>query len=340
MLIPSQTATTRLFSLRLWLVGALFLGLLGPLQPKPAQATPPTKPKKTAQKTTKQAKPYQLYVLDHPRQMIPFLLRHKPQAIGFGEYHQLKKFRHITSSIERFTTQILPFLKHPPKTSELPQHLRKNFRKGQSIRFHKPLRDLLIETWITTGSCGKQEQVVVKEVTKVIQRPKKTRNHLVELILKAKKLKLLPHVLRIHCKLYEGLTQKDGSLHPTKFIRFVTDRLAHDCIKILAIRHKRKEFSSIVLYGGALHNDLNPPKTLAPFSYAARLKGKLHAPLLEVDLYVPEYIAADDDFRKEPWFPQILKNKGTSKLLLLHHPPYTYTLIFPWTKSKPPTKKK
>ncbi|MCK6513128.1 hypothetical protein L6R29_24630 [Myxococcota bacterium] len=274
-------------------------------------------------------RPFRVYELKHSSEIVPFLLRHKPQAIGFGEYHQLKAFRHIPSSIERFTRDILPALLRPPKT--IPPHLRKFFPKGQTRRFHKPLRDLLVETWITTGACGKQEKQVVAQVTKVIQRPKKTRNHILDLLRAAKKAKVLPHVLRIPCQLYEGLTRQDGGLDPTRFIRFVTDRLAHDCIKILAVRHKRREPSSILLYGGALHNDLEPSKTLAPFSYAARLKGKLHAPLLEVDLYVPEYIAADQDFRKEPWFSEVLKRKGSNKIVLIHHPPHSYTLVFAWT---------
>ena len=267
--------------------------------------------KQAVQRTvTQKLPPYMSF--KNASEAMTYLLKRPHSVLGIGEYHQQHRFKHISPAIERFRKQMLPQL-------------------GGEIS------DLLVETWVTTGQCGKQEKVVVKEVKKVIKRPKKTTNHIIELLKAGKRMKMAPHILRAHCKDYESLQDETKTgFDPVKMLRFVTDKLGQTTTWILKERKKRKQKAAIAIYGGAIHNDIKPSETLRPFSYVHTLPAKAQKKFIELDLYVPEYIYEDAHYKKVAWYPLLNKAKETNKVILIQHTSRSFSLIFKWT----PTSKK
>jgi len=229
------------------------------------------------------------------------ILKRAPLIVGFGEYHEKKGAAKVPSAIKRFTHLLLPQL--APRVS-----------------------DLVVETWVTEGSCGAQEKKVVKRVEKTTQRPESTENEVVTLLQRAKALKVEPHILKVSCKDYKELLAAD-QVDYEKLLGLITRQLRDAATRLFAKRAAADRM--IALYGGALHNDVTPTAGLEAFSYAAALTKLAGGRYLEVDLYVPEYIERDKELRKQAWFPLFQKQASRSKLLLIERGPRSLILIFP-----------
>src|SRR4029079_10604176 len=65
---------------------------------------------------------------------------------------------------------------------------------------------LIVETWVTTGSCGEQEKRVTEDVARTTERPKETESEIVRLLRRAKESGVAPHVLSVSCAEYASLT--------------------------------------------------------------------------------------------------------------------------------------
>ena len=64
---------------------------------------------------------------------------------------------------------------------------------------------LIVETWITRGTCGETEKHVTEEVARTTERPAETENEIVRLLRRAKELGVAPHVLDVGCDEYQVL---------------------------------------------------------------------------------------------------------------------------------------
>ena len=250
-----------------------------------------------------------------------FLLRrHRPRVLGLGEYHQKKGGAKVASSIKRFSHQLLPSL--ATRAS-----------------------DLIVETWITTGNCGKVEKRVVRQVQKTTKRPKATENEVITLIRRADKLGVKPHILKVHCKDYRALLGK-GKVDYAKLLKLTGDHLGKKIDEVRVYRRQKKNKSTkkmIVVYGGGLHNDLRPKSDFAPFSYAPRVDRSTKGDYLEIDLYVPEYIeGASTLVSEEPWFPEFRQKQSAKHALLIERSARSYIIVFRRTsirkKSAAPTR--
>lgn len=234
------------------------------------------------------------------------LATHQPRVLGFGEIHQKTDSAPVRSAVKRFAEQLLPLL--APKAT-----------------------DLLVETWVTEGRCGKQEKRVVKQVDKGTKRPASTENEVLTLLRRGKKLGLKPHILVLSCADYKKLAGKDGKLDYEALLSTVTRHLRK---KVLAIASgpkagaaaKKTTRRTLLVYGGALHNDLFPPKGLEMFSYAPAAAKATEQRYVEIDLYVPEYLRGDKELRKKPWFPLI--GKATpGQVVLIERGKRSYILV-------------
>jgi hypothetical protein len=58
----------------------------------------------------------------------------------------------------------------------------------------------------------------------------------------------------------------------------------------------------VLVYGGALHNDLHPARTLAPYAFGPAIHAMLKGDYREVDLYVPEFIDRLPAVKGERWY--------------------------------------
>jgi hypothetical protein len=89
---------------------------------------------------------------------------------------------------------------------------------------------------------------------------------------------------------------------------------------------------TVVLYGGALHNDLYPSEVFKDYAFGQELHKLTQGHYLELDLYVPEYIQKDADLMKEKWFAIAMKQARAGKTTLLNPRPDSYVIVFPRTR--------
>jgi hypothetical protein len=243
-------------------------------------------------------------------QLVEKLLRHKPRVMAFGEYHQVEGGAKVASAVKRFADQMLSSLAAAAS-------------------------DLVVETWVTEGKCGETETKAVAKVEESIKRPEATESELVTLIKRAKSAGVQPHILTLSCDEYEAIQPEGGEIDYVKLLGVVTTQLKKGIDQALAKSPKQK---TVVVYGGALHNDLYPrKKELGIFSFAKAVKKQVAGRYLEVDLYVPEYIERDKEIPKEKWYAEWrTKQAGRAgQPALVERGPMSYIVIFPMTNSDP-----
>lgn len=226
------------------------------------------------------------------------LERAKPKVIAFGEIHEKKGSRSVRSAIWRFGHELLDGLARPGS-------------------------HLLVETWITKGRCGKVEKRAVRKVEATTKRPEQTESEIVTLIKRAKQRGVAPHILQLGCDDYAGLFDEKKRLDPVKLLATVTRLMQRDAEKLLA---RLKGPAQLLIYGGALHNDLFPRKELAPFAYGAALQRASGGAYLEVDLYVPEYVEGDKELQGKPWYPLLAQLHG-ERVILFRRGKASYVLL-------------
>lgn len=227
-----------------------------------------------------------------------------PRIVAFGEYHELKGNSGVPSALKRFSTQLLAVLQ-------------------------PDLSDLVLETWVTEGNCGKQETAVVKDVQKTTKRPQTTESELVTLIKQARGLGVQPNILTLTCAEYQGLLDDKGAVDYEKMLKLLGDSL-HKKIAQVRLRRAQAGINKIVaVYGGALHNDVFPSDELRPFSFAAATELMFPGQYLEVDLYVPEFIARDASLAKESWFDGYQKLQKPGKTVVVRRGKSSFILLFP-----------
>ena len=84
----------------------------------------------------------------------------------------------------------------------------------------------------------------------------------------------------------------------------------------------------MIVYGGALHNDLYPQWPFERLSYAQPLARELGGGVLEIDLVVPEVVATMPMVRMQPWFP-LLGRASPRRAILWRRGPNSYVVILP-----------
>ena len=231
-----------------------------------------------------------------------------PLVLALGEYHETnadaqKKKGKVPSALRRFSEQLLPVLS--PVTS-----------------------DLILETWITDGNCGKQETAAVQDVQKTTQRPEKTEDELVTLVKQAKTAGITPHILKLSCTDYKSLTAS-GEVDYEKLLKLVTELLQKKIVDVTRRREKDGGHRHVLVYGGALHNDLVPKPELAPFSFGPAMQKEFAAGFVELDLYVPEFVDRDEAMKKEPWYAIYKKKARPGQTVVVRRAPGSFILLFP-----------
>jgi hypothetical protein len=247
------------------------------------------------------AKP-ELRNFDSPAAALESVLAARPRVIAFGEYHEVKGGAAAKSAIAHFQEEMID-------------------------RFQNQGSDLIVETWVTEGNCGKKEQEVVTQVEETTKRPETTESEVVTLMKRAKAIDIQPHILKVSCAQYNALLDDKGEIDYVKLLQTVTDLLNEKISEVLKTRAKAQD-KTILVYGGALHNDVHPRKELASFSFAARVSKEVKGKYLEVDLYVPEYIDGDKDLKAEAWYPLLQKTAQPGKATLIKRSANSFIIVF------------
>ena len=245
---------------------------------------------------------------DSPQQAFARVLAAQPELLAVGEVHEVEgASKRVKSAIKRFTQLMLPAL------------------KGKASH-------LVVETWITSGRCGEVEKQASAQVQKVTRRPAQTENEVLTLMKSAYDLGITQHILTLECEEYRSMLQADGEMDPGKTLLLVKDKMAEKALKVRAKESAAAGRRMVVLYGGAVHNDVAPSEGFKEYSFAAELGAAAPGKYLELDLYVPEYIEKDDDLKKEPWFAEAMQLSAKGRTVLLHPRAATFLLVFPRTR--------
>ena len=219
----------------------------------------------------------------------------EPQVYAIGEYHMTRNAIAATSPLARFTREIIGMLE--PRADHL-----------------------VVEAWLD-ASCW-QSSRINQQITSATQRPGSTQMEVMRLVRKSEQLHLKTHTLPMTCIEYDAVIDASGHVDFLLLLELITDKLAETTRKLLAADR------AVIVYGGALHNDLYPRWPLDSLSYAKPLAEQLGGKVLEIDLVVPEVVAHMPMIRSEPWFP-LLGRASPKRVLVWQRGPASYVVILP-----------
>lgn len=218
-----------------------------------------------------------------------------PRVYAIGEYHQTHATADETSSLVRFTRDIVPLLE-------------------------PHARHMLVETW-EADACRTKAALIAK----AIDRPTTTQMELLDLRNRSLQVHLQPHDLSMTCLEQDTLLDPHKGIDYVLLLEVITQKLHDATEELLAADPGR----AVIVYGGALHNDLYPRWPLEELSYAAPLARELGAgSVLEIDLIVPEIVAPLPMVRDEPWFP-LLARASPARTIVWRRGPSSYVVILP-----------
>ncbi|MGE0399568.1 MAG: hypothetical protein AB7T06_22830 [Kofleriaceae bacterium] len=235
------------------------------------------------------------------------------KVYAVGEYHATRSVKVDKSPLAQFTTDVLDLM--------IPRS-----------------KHLVIETWLDDG-CQPSRQVN-KEVQQETGRPPATATDIEALVMKSAKKKLVTHGLAMTCIEHGSLLDAMGRVDFLRLLELVTEKLGDATRELVDKPGERQARSNaegvakvdddraVIVYGGALHNDLYPRWQLDTLSYADKLSKELHGGVVEIDLVVPEIIAPMSMVRSEPWFP-LIGRAAPNRVMVWKRGPESFVVILP-----------
>jgi hypothetical protein len=229
-------------------------------------------------------------------------LASRPRIIALGEAHAQKDSPKVSSTTRRFGEELLPKL------------------RGRAT-------DLVIELLTTNGSCGKAVETDVAERQKPVTEQQASTNQNQYLVLGkvAKSLGIMPRALVPECDELRAVTQA-GEGDIDRLLALIADATVRETEKLLAAPDAGH---AIVLYGGALHNDLVPRPGRERWSYGPRLAKSAGGRYVEIDLVIPEYVRPTPSWQGFSWYAAFTALAPTTDTIVFQPTPSSYVLVFP-----------
>jgi len=243
-----------------------------------------------------------------------------PLVLGLGEVHAPAGVA-VASAAKRFTTELLPAL------------------DGRAS-------DLLLELMMPPRGCAdavaevRHDQAPVTE-----QHAASDQDEYVAMGDRARALGIVPDMLRPTCADMDAIKHAGDDLVDVSLSTIA--RLARDQGARMVDRDALSDADrgkTVVLYGGSLHNDLDPPAEAARWSYALALAAQAERQrgrFVAVDLIVPEFIGQGAVWQNLPWWPAyeaLASSRDHARLqakaTLFRTGPASFVLLFP--SSAPP----
>jgi hypothetical protein len=225
------------------------------------------------------------------------VLSDKPRVLGVGEIHSKVGAEDVPATLVRFREELLPVL--APHTT-----------------------DLVIETWRVDGRCGEEAAEVTVQVEVELERPEVVESDIVRLAKQALALGVQPHDLVLACEEYGGLRDAEGEVAYDALLTLLTSKL-----RALAMEGLETEGASVVLYGGAVHNDLSPSEGLRDYSYGVDVGAAAKGAYVELDLYAPEQLAVSPALVEDAWSPLLDLPALDEGVVLFQRMPGSYVML-------------
>lgn len=250
----------------------------------------------------------------NPKDAFARVLATRPQILAVGEYHELAGGPKAPSAIKHFMNEALPVL------------------DGGAT-------SLIVETWMLNGRCGQVEKQAAQAVEKTTKRPDETEDELTTMMGRAYDLGLKNHTLLITCDDYRSMLDKDGELDAEQSLLLMRRKVGEKAVEVRENEEGGLPGKMLILYGGALHNDLTPTPDDAPFAFGQSLQRETRGGYVELDLLVPEYVEKDEALAKEPWFAPALALAKKGQTVLVEPSPGVKVIVFAYSKLKPPRRR-
>lgn len=257
-----------------------------------------------------------------------------PRVYAIGEYHPAQRMLERHSPLERFSYEILPVL--------------------------DSATHLVVESWFDP-SCAAGGDPVQSQIAAATNRPPSERADLALLIASSH---LPTRGLPMTCIEHSSMLDPTGRVDFYRLLALVTAKLLETTLQLLDERSEDTvgggptgfasggaaagprgidEGHTVIVYGGALHNDLYPRWPLDELAYGhalARILDQRTEParrpsVVEIDLVVPEIVEPIQSLRREAWFP-LLARAGPDRALVWERGPASYVVILPSSGYAPP----
>lgn len=216
-----------------------------------------------------------------------------PRVYAIGEYHMTRGREVERSSMAQFTDQILDVI--APRAQQL-----------------------LVETW--GDPCAGGPDPVAAQVAAKINRPVSMQAELMRLETAASR-RLTTNMLSVTCIEQSAMLDARGRVDFYRLLVMITEKLREAAGALAGS-------GAVIVYGGAVHNDLFPRYRLEELTYAERLSRELGGGVLEIDLAVPEVVAPLAIARREPWYP-LLALAAPDRAILWQRGPASYVVLLP-----------
>ncbi|MEZ4402302.1 MAG: hypothetical protein R3B06_19915 [Kofleriaceae bacterium] len=273
-----------------------------------SRAAPPRPATADAGPDAATADPLAGFVMHHNRfadlgAAVTYVMRERPRVLGIGEIHErVDRVSTGTPALVRFARELLPAI--AAQTS-----------------------DLVIETWTVAPGCA-TGAANSRAIEQTMRRPAATKGHIASLFGITKANSITAHVMRLGCDDLAAVNRPDG-LDAERLLGLVTRELGRVTASAVRYRDERGETRPlIVVYGGALHNDLYPPRSTREWSYALDLDRLTGERYVELDLVRPDQVEGEPLYEREPWYP-LLAKADAAHVVLVERAPHSYLAILP-----------
>ena len=290
----------------LLLAGVLSLGCASSPPPSAPPPAPPAGPRRPRRLPAPPPAPSACGALDCRLYDTPLLafravLAQKPLVLALGEAHGQKDTPGVPTSARRFTEEMLPEL------------------QGQAS-------DLVIELMVPPAGCEKKTKAAVrKKLEKVTEHQAETnQNEYVTLGHAAEKFGIAPHLLFPSCADFKAVDAA-GADSVDAALQLVGRLMRETADKLLARNEKAGADRMIVLYGGALHNDVSPEESARPYAFGPPLVAATRDRYVELDVFVPELIRDTGMWTRFPWYPHFDKKAHPDSATLFRPLPASFT---------------
>jgi hypothetical protein len=247
-------------------------------------------------------------LFDTPVDAFRGVIAEKPLVLAVGEAHAQKAVSGVPSSASGVTSDMLPELRD--KAS-----------------------DLVIELMVPPAGCEAKTAVVNKEMKKITAKQAETnKDEYVTMAEEAKKLDIEPHVLHPSCDDWKPITAPGADVADAS-LRLIA-RLMREMTKKALLRNEKAGIERmVVLYGGAIHNDVAPAEGTADYGYGPDLVAFTKGRYIELDMFVPELVRDSGLWPKFVWYAHFDKNAHPDKTTMFAPAPSSFTILLPATKT-------
>jgi hypothetical protein len=240
------------------------------------------------------------------------VLAKEPAVLAIGEAHAQKGTEAIASSTKRFTESLLPIV--APKAS-----------------------DVIVELWQPNPKCMKEVKQVASAQKPVVEAQAATNvNEYDTLAFTAKDVGVTPWLLRPTCDDFAAIA--DAGADAVGVMLSTVKRLTQAKVGQLYDRNVQdgKSPKTVIAYGGAMHNDLQPSEATKEWSFGPELDRMTNGKYVELDLIVPEYVKKSPNWEKLPWYAAFAaeeaKKAPRDKATLYVLGERSFVLVFPSSK--------